>query len=162
MAKSGGRKIGDSLLFAIEINRQFSSKTQWAKSKLSQNFQKKVWERRGANRKLDIHFLFHMRYLAPMNPISAFAIFFIIWWVTLFAMLSVGLKTQGETGEVVPGSVESAPARPRFMLVTGLTTLVALLVFAAFYWFAVTRGLRFDNLADFLPGFMRVPLKLQP
>lgn len=97
-----------------------------------------------------------------MNPISAFAIFFIIWWVTLFAMLSVGLKTQGEAGEVVPGTVESAPARPRFLLVTGLTTLVAVVIFAGFYWFAVTRGLRFDNLADFLPGFMRVPLSVQP
>lgn len=97
-----------------------------------------------------------------MNPISAFAIFFIIWWVTLFAMLSIGLKTQGEAGEVVPGTVESAPARPRFMLVIGLTTLVAALVFAAFYWFAATKGLRFDNLAEFLPEFMRVPTTVQP
>ena len=97
-----------------------------------------------------------------MNPISAFAIFFIIWWVTLFAMLSVGLKTQGEAGEIVPGTVESAPARPRFLLVISLTTLVAALLFAAFYWFAVSKGLRFDNLADFLPGFMRVPTTISP
>ena len=95
-----------------------------------------------------------------MNPISAFAIFFIIWWVTLFAMLSVGLKTQGEAGEVVPGTMESAPARPRFLLVIGLTTLVACIIYASFYWFAVTKGLRFDNLSEFLPDFMKVPLNV--
>ena len=103
-----------------------------------------------------------LRYLRAMNPLSAFAIFFIVWWITLFAMLSIGLKTQGEAGEVVPGTIESAPARPRFLLVFSLTTLVASIIFAAFYWFAVAKGLRFDNLADFLPGFMQVPLKVQP
>ena len=62
----------------------------------------------------------------------------------------------------MPGTIESAPARPRFLFVFSLTTLVASIIFAAFYWFAVAKGLRFDNLADFLPGFMQVPLKVQP
>jgi predicted secreted protein len=92
-----------------------------------------------------------------MNPISAFAIFFIIWWVTLFAVLPIGMKTQGEAGTVVPGTHESAPAKPRFAFVISLTTMISLLVFAAFYWFAITKGLRFDDLADFIPAFMKLP-----
>jgi predicted secreted protein len=92
-----------------------------------------------------------------MNPISAFAIFFIIWWVTLFAVLPIGLKTQGEAGAVVPGTHESAPARPRFGFIFGLTTLITILVFSGFYWFAITKGLRFDDLSDFVPSFMTIP-----
>jgi predicted secreted protein len=92
-----------------------------------------------------------------MNPISAFAIFFIIWWVALFAVLPIGLKTQGEAGAVVPGTHESAPARPRFGFIFGLTTLITILVFSGFYWFAITKGLRFDDLSDFVPSFMTIP-----
>ena len=97
-----------------------------------------------------------------MNPISAFAIYFIVWWTSLFAMLSVGMRTQDEAGEVVPGTHGSAPKAPRLLRIFGLNTLVATAIFAAFWWFAVTKGLRFDNLADFLPGFMRVPTKVTP
>ena len=92
-----------------------------------------------------------------MNPISAAAVYFIIWWVTLFAVLPLGLKTQAEAGEVVPGTHESAPAKPRMLFVAGITTLIATLVFAAFWWFAIINGLRFDDLVRYLPEFMRPP-----
>ena len=92
-----------------------------------------------------------------MNPISAFAVFFIIWWITLFTVLPIGFRSQAEAGEVTPGTHESAPANPRFGFVISLTTLIACAIFAAFYWFAITKGLRFDDLADFVPQFMKVP-----
>ena len=93
-----------------------------------------------------------------MNPISAFAVFFIIWWITLFAVLPFGLKTQGEAGVVIPGTHESAPARPRFLFIIGLTTLISCAIFAMFYWFAITKGLRFDDLLPYLPELMHPPL----
>lgn len=93
-----------------------------------------------------------------MNPISAFAVYFIIWWITLFAVLPLGLKTQAESGEVVPGTHESAPAKPRMALVAGVTTMIATAIFAGFYWFAITKGLRFDDLSVHLPEFMRPPV----
>lgn len=93
-----------------------------------------------------------------MNPISAAAVYFIIWWITLFAVLPLGLKTQAESGEIVPGTHASAPAKPRIALVAGVTTVIATFVFAAFYWFAVTKGLRFDDLVHYLPDFMKPPL----
>ena len=92
-----------------------------------------------------------------MNPISAFASYFIIWWITLFAILPFGLHTQGEAGEIVPGTHASAPAKPRFMLVIGLTTIVAGLIFAAFYWFIIVKGLQFDDLLQYFPDFMKPP-----
>ncbi|HLP68793.1 MAG TPA: DUF1467 family protein, partial [Rhizobium sp.] len=48
-----------------------------------------------------------------MTFVSAFAVYFIIWWITLFAVLPIGMRTQDEEKDVVPGSVGSAPARFR-------------------------------------------------
>lgn len=68
-----------------------------------------------------------------MSLTLAIAIYFIIWWTVLFAILPIGVRTQGEAGDVVPGTPESAPVRPRFVLIIGLTTLVSALVFALVY-----------------------------
>jgi len=73
-----------------------------------------------------------------MSLTLGIAIYFIVWWTTLFAVLPIGLRTQGEEGSVVPGTPESAPARPRLLFLFGLTTLVSaavfLLVYAVLVW----------------------------
>ena len=83
-----------------------------------------------------------------MNPVSAFAIYFIIWWVTLFAVLSVGLKTQDEAGDVVPGTPASAPAGRHMLRVVLINTLIASVIFAAFYYAYAIRGWTLDDLAS--------------
>ena len=40
-----------------------------------------------------------------MQLFSYFAVYFIVWWMTLFAVLPFGLKTQAEAEEIVPGTV---------------------------------------------------------
>ncbi len=43
--------------------------------------------------------------------ISAILVMFaVIWFMTLFVVLPIGMQTQGEAGEVVPGTHASAPA----------------------------------------------------
>ena len=71
-----------------------------------------------------------------MSLSFAIAIYLVIWWTVLFAILPIGVRTQGEDGAVVPGTPESAPTRPRLIRVALLTTLVSALVFAAL-WAAV-------------------------
>jgi GTP-binding protein Era len=44
------------------------------------------------------------------------AIFFLIWWVVLFAVLPWGVRSQHEGGEVVPGTDPGAPAIPKLRL----------------------------------------------
>lgn len=66
-----------------------------------------------------------------MSWTFAFAIYVVIWWTVLFAILPIGVRTQGEDGDVVPGTPASAPTRPRLLRVVLLTTLVSGLVFAA-------------------------------
>ena len=71
-----------------------------------------------------------------MNITLGIAIYFVIWWTVLFAVLPIGVRTQGEDGAVVPVTPESAPTRPQFLRIVLLTTLVSSLVFAGF-WAAV-------------------------
>ena len=52
-----------------------------------------------------------------MSVSFAIAIYFVIWWTVLFAVLPIGVRTQGEDGAVVPGTPESAPTRPRLVRV---------------------------------------------
>ena len=42
----------------------------------------------------------------------AAAIYFVIWWTVLFAVLPWGVQSQHEAGKISPGSDPGAPARP--------------------------------------------------
>jgi predicted secreted protein len=57
------------------------------------------------------------------------AIYVVIWWTVLFAVLPIGVRTQGEDGAIVPGTPESAPTAPRLLRVVLLTTVIATLLF---------------------------------
>lgn len=64
------------------------------------------------------------------------ALYFMIWWMCLFAVLPFGLRTQGESGEVVPGTPSSAPVRPKLKKLFFINSIVAAFVFA-FVWTAL-------------------------
>jgi predicted secreted protein len=68
-----------------------------------------------------------------MDPVLAIAIYIFIWWIVLFAVLPFGVRTQHEEGSVVPGTPESAPAKPRLLRVFLINTIVATIVFAIVY-----------------------------
>lgn len=61
---------------------------------------------------------------------TAIAIYFIIWWVTLFVVLPWGIRSQEESGDVVQGSDPGAPTVPRLWLKLVWTTVVSSIVFA--------------------------------
>jgi predicted secreted protein len=68
-----------------------------------------------------------------MDTVMAIAIYIFIWWITLFAVLPFGVRTQHEAGEVVPGTPESAPAQQRMLRIFLINTLVASIVFACVF-----------------------------
>jgi len=81
---------------------------------------------------------------------SALAIYFLIWWIVLFAVLPFGVRTQEEAGEVTEGTVPSAPSKPMLVRKALITTVVAGAIFALFI--AVTRsGLTLKDIP--IPGF---------
>ena len=86
-----------------------------------------------------------------MNPISAAALYFIIWWTCLFGVISMGLKTQQDNENVLPGTAASAPAGRHMWRIVLINTMIATALFAIFYYLFAIRGFTFDDLPNFLP-----------
>ena len=68
-----------------------------------------------------------------MSVSTGIAIYFLIWWVTLFAVLPWGVRNQQEAGEVAPGTDPGAPAIHRVGRKLIWTTVVASTIFAVLY-----------------------------
>ena len=61
-----------------------------------------------------------------MSLVTALAIYFIIWWVTLFAVLPWGVRSPHESGlEVEPGHSDAAPVNPRLGVKFAVTTAIS-------------------------------------
>ncbi len=72
----------------------------------------------------------------PLPPLSlALAIYFVVWWITLFAVLPLGVKSQEEGGSVTEGTDPGAPTAPMMWKKAAITSVVALPVSALFYAF---------------------------
>jgi len=62
------------------------------------------------------------------------AVYFVTWWITLFAILPFGVTSQHETeGDRVEGTDPGAPVKPRLLIKAFATTIVASIVFAGIY-----------------------------
>ncbi|MBP2547235.1 putative secreted protein [Neorhizobium galegae] len=90
-----------------------------------------------------------------MQFLSAFAVYFVIWWITLFAILPIGLRTQGDEQDVVLGTVESAPARFRGGRVVLMTTIASALIYGAWYLASTYFGFSMNSLPRIVPDFGR-------
>jgi predicted secreted protein len=74
-----------------------------------------------------------------MKWTSAVAIYFIIWWLVLFAVLPFGVRNAAETGEAVEGgNDEGAPVVHGLKWKAGVTTIITTVVFVVVYWLLVT------------------------
>jgi predicted secreted protein len=72
---------------------------------------------------------------------GAVSLYFVIWWIALFAVLPFGAQSQEEAGEVVRGSDPGAPAAPRIAEKAVWTTVVAAPVLVAVAWLLPLTGL---------------------
>ncbi len=69
-----------------------------------------------------------------MTLASGIAIYFIVWWVVLFAVLPFGVRNAHEAGEAVGEGHESgAPVNPMLWKKIIWTTIAASVVFAFIY-----------------------------
>jgi predicted secreted protein len=77
-----------------------------------------------------------------MKLASAIAIYFVIWWTVLFAVLPFGIRNSHETGEVVQeGNEAGAPVAHGLLRKFLITTVIAAVVFAVLYTAIVNRVL---------------------
>ena len=60
-----------------------------------------------------------------MSIMSAIALYGVVWFMTMFLVLPFRLQTQGEAGEVVPGTPSSAPSDAQMLRKVKLVTFIA-------------------------------------
>lgn len=65
-----------------------------------------------------------------MGPVSAIVLFAVIWTLVFFIVLPLRLETQGEAGEIVPGTHASSPANFNLKRKAKVTTFWALPIWA--------------------------------
>jgi predicted secreted protein len=63
-----------------------------------------------------------------MTVTAAIVLFSVIWFMTFFVVLPLRLVTQGEAGEVVPGTHSSSPENPQIGRKALITTGVAVVL----------------------------------
>lgn len=81
-----------------------------------------------------------------MSVTTAIAIYFLIWWITLFAVLPWGVHRQADN-EFVPGSDPGAPAVPALGKKLIWTTIVASVIFAGCYIIYTRKLVTIEDLA---------------
>ncbi|PWB91245.1 MULTISPECIES: DUF1467 family protein [Methylocystis] len=73
----------------------------------------------------------------PFSLPLAAAIYLTIWWIVLFAVLPLGVRSSEEAEEDLPeGADPGAPASPELLKKAGITTVVSAVLFGLLVLFA--------------------------
>lgn len=67
-----------------------------------------------------------------MGWVSGIAVYFIIWWVVIFAVLPWGVQSAGDS-DLVEGQERGAPRNPRIVTKMAVTTVVAAVIWGIVY-----------------------------
>lgn len=65
-----------------------------------------------------------------MTITAAIVLFAVVWFMLFLMILPLRLKTQGDVGELVPGTHAGAPTNPEIRKKVKWTTLIALVIWA--------------------------------
>ena len=85
-----------------------------------------------------------------MTLFFAVSMYLVIWWIVLFVMLPISVRTSEEAGEEPsPGNAESAPHLPHLLPKMVATTVVSSLVFAALYAIIALHVITLDQIPFF-------------
>lgn len=88
-----------------------------------------------------------------MAIVTGLAVYFVIWWLVLFAVLPWGSHSHHETDvETHPGNAPSAPVSARIGLKFAVTTVIATAIFAILFLIAWSGVIDLDSI-PFLPKF---------
>ncbi|MCP1197924.1 DUF1467 family protein [Notoacmeibacter sp. MSK16QG-6] len=83
------------------------------------------------------------------------AVYFVLWWITLFAVLPFSMRTQDESEEgVTLGTTHSAPQMGRRHVLRAFlrTTVVSALLLGLYMLFSWASGWSMDDLPVLVPN----------
>lgn len=65
-----------------------------------------------------------------MSITSALVLFVVIWFLTFLVVIPIRLKTQGDVGEIVPGTMAGSPHEHNLKKKAIVTTIIAAILWA--------------------------------
>ncbi len=81
-----------------------------------------------------------------MSIMSAIALYAVIWFLTMFLVLPFRLTTQGEAGDVVPGTPSSAPSDAQMLRKVKLVTILATGAFIVIAGIIISEVITYDMI----------------
>ncbi len=77
----------------------------------------------------------------PVPVPMAVAIYFTMWWIVLFAVLPLGVRSQheNENGRLL-GTDPGAPIAPKMLMKAGVTTVVSAVLFVGLMAYIAWQG----------------------
>lgn len=69
-----------------------------------------------------------------IQPFTYVAIYFVVWWTVLFAVLPWGVRGQHEEGEISDGTDPGAPIKANLVPKAIATTILAAIVTSLIFW----------------------------
>jgi predicted secreted protein len=81
---------------------------------------------------------------------TAFAIYFVLWWLTLFLTLPFGVRSQHEDGVGAPGTDPGAPIASQMGRKLIWTTVLSAVIFAVCWWAYQAGYLTVDRLSKLM------------
>ncbi len=84
-----------------------------------------------------------------MGPTSALVLFAVLWFLTFLIVLPIRLKTQGDVGQIVPGTHAGAPHEPQLKKRALITTAIAAVLWAIIATIILTETITVRDLDFF-------------
>ncbi|MCA6120599.1 DUF1467 family protein [Bradyrhizobium sp. WSM 1704] len=81
---------------------------------------------------------------------TGLAIYFVLWWLTLFLTLPFGVRSQHEDGGGAPGTDPGAPVLARMGRKLLWTTLISAVIFAIAMWAYYAGYLSIERLSKLM------------
>ncbi len=81
-----------------------------------------------------------------MTITGAIVLFAVIWFMCLFVILPLKVRSQDEDGEVVPGTPASAPTEPKMRRKFIWTTIATVVIWAIVFAVIVSGVVQIDDI----------------
>ena len=81
-----------------------------------------------------------------MGPVSGLVLFLIIWFMTFLVVLPIKIQTQGDLGEIVPGTHAGSPEHHHLRKKMWITTVVALVLWGIIAYLMLSGTVTLDDV----------------
>ncbi len=82
---------------------------------------------------------------------TGIAIYFVVWWTTLFITLPFQMRSQADSGSVIPGTEAAAPENPQMLKRMLWNTVFSGVVFFIYWFIFYYLDFGLDDIPELVP-----------